>query len=390
MKFKIKKDVFEENINIARKAVNNRSPLPLLSHLLLECKENKIRITSTDLDLGIKCEFDPISIDREGETTIPAADFSSLLSKIQNDEIIIEKLDNDRLLLKTEKSRYTFNTIPSEDFPQLPPIKEIASLTLSQKTLKSMIKNVIIAVAPEEDVRNILSGVSFVLEDNKITMVSTDTRRLAIYEETINKSFENKIKFIVPQKVLKELIKILKDSNDDVNIYLSEGHIFFVLSNIIILSRLKVGNYPSYSKALPQVTNTNIELKANTLYSALQRSLIMAKDMGTQNLVIFEINGNNLFLKANSQNLGEGLEEIPITKEGANLNISFNGKYIMESLVENIDKTVKFSFISSKNAGYLTLTDNDKYIYIIMPVRKKGDEQEKEKSENKEKEIAIN
>lgn len=367
MKFSIAKDQLIAGLQAVQNVVGSRTTLPILSNVLLKAEGDKLIFTATDLDVTVSCGVDA-KVGKEGDTTIPVKRFFSIVRELQSPEIEVDTSDKSVSSVKSGASFYKINGISGEEFPPLPKFDEGSSVTLSQAKVKNLLKKTSIAISMDES-RYVLNGVFMSFQPDKLTMVATDGRRLAMCEEELGGESTVEGDIIVPTKAVQELNRLLQNSGD-VEIRFSENQVSFNLTgedqhSVLLISKLVEGNYPNYKQVIPNETKERVTLVREELLHALRRAEIMTNDKS--NSVKLSFTKNNLAITANTPEVGEGRESIAINYKGPDISIAFNPGYLMDPLkVLDMDE-VFFDLNDELSPGLLRI--NEPYLYVLMPMR---------------------
>jgi len=363
----------ETATNNCMRAVSIRSPLPILSHLMFEVKEGKMCISSTDLEMGIESYIDvqaepKAKGDEESSFTSPAKIFSDIIGQLPDGEVIIE-VERGQIKITSHRSEFSLVTLPSEEFPIFPRPEGGASFKVDIGTFKDMLRLVLFACASSEESRAILSGVMLSISENKLTMVSTDGRRLARINRTIDQLFPGTEQRVIPQHSLNEISKLLKDDDKEMEISFGEGQIFFSLPDMFLFSRVLEGEYPDYTALIRKDYNTRIIADRLTLLTGIRRAIITAQERVTPGLVKLTFEGEDLEISSNTADLGRAKEMIKVVKEGDDVSIAFNGRYIIDVLSNLEAEQVTLDIKDSHSSGIISPVGDDSYVYILMPIR---------------------
>ncbi|MDP4090359.1 MAG: DNA polymerase III subunit beta [Bacillota bacterium] len=363
MKFICQKNVLQEAISIAQKAVTGKSTMNILEGLLIKAIDNKITIIGSDTDLSIetKCEAEVLEF---GAIVVEARLFGEIVRRLPNDDIEIATLENNTLHISCQKSNFTLVHMGAEDYPTLPQINENMVFNIPQGILKNMIKGTSFAIAQDET-RPILTGVLFEVKDSKLNMVALDGYRLALRREFLETS--NTISAVIPGKTLNEISKILEDKQDITNITFTTNHILFNLGNTKVISRLLEGEFIKYGSIIPEEFNVKITGKRSEMLNCIERASLMAKE-GNTNLIRLNIEEDNLIITSNSQ-LGKVKEEMSIILQGQPLQIAFNSKYLIDMLKIMEEEEIVMEFTSSVSPCVVRNKDVNDCIYLVLPVR---------------------
>jgi DNA polymerase-3 subunit beta len=363
MKFVCTKNKLQEAISISQKAVTGKSPMPILQGIYISAKDNQLTIVGSDIDLSIETKIDA-EVEEEGTIVVDSKIFGEIIRKLPNSTIKISTIDNSSIEIICEKSKFNLIHMDAEEFPNLPKINENIIFSLSQKTLKNMIKGTIFAIAQDET-RPILTGILFEVNSEKLNLVALDGYRLALRSNEIEN--ENTINAVIPGKTFSEVAKILSEDDVNVNITFTPNHILFNLGETKIISRLLEGEFIKYNSIIPEEYNLQVTAKRTDLLNCIERASLMAKD-GNTNLIKFDIKDDTLIITSNSQ-LGRVREELNIILQGDELQIAFNSKYLIDVLKILEDDEIVLEFSSSVSPCIIKNKGNNSYTYLVLPVR---------------------
>ncbi|MBN1595425.1 DNA polymerase III subunit beta [candidate division FCPU426 bacterium] len=365
MNFSCKRSDLIHGVQTVLNAVSPRNTLPILSNILLEAESGILRLTTTDLEVSIKCIV-PADISEPGSITIPAKRLSEIVRELPDSDITITVNDNSMVTLVCEKSLFKINGLPPDDFPVLPKVKNEKGLNLSKTSVLDMIKKTIFSVSNDET-RYVLNGVLFTVEDDVIRMVSTDGHRLSMIEQHLEKNPTQKINYIVPSKALQELGKILS-AEGEINIQINDNQIIFSDEEAVLMSRLIDGQFPNYSQVIPKQSDKSVTCNTDLLLSATRRVALMASDKSSS--VKYTISNNKLVITANTPEVGEAQEEMDISYSGDNISIAFNAKYVMDVLKNISSEECYLGLTTSLNPGvFKPVSEDQQYFCIVMPMR---------------------
>lgn len=361
MKFRtIKEDLFN-NVQIVQNIINPRVSLPILSNILLEVSDGKLKLTTTDLDIGISCEY-PVESVEMGAITIPTKRFSEIVRELPNSQIDITVRKNNTVVIQTESCEFKIMGLPKDEFPKLPEFKDKEVIKIQQTLLKEMINKTSFAVSHDES-RYVLNGILFKIENGKIVLVATDGRRLALIEKGIDDSVNKNINIIIPNKTISELSRNLKDEGEML-IVLGNNQVLFDLGKIHIISRLIEGEFPDYRQVLPTEQENKIKVNREKFLLALKRSAVLTTlDYQAVKIEIFK---NKLVISKSTPDIGESREELILEYLGKELAIGFNPVYLIDVLKNLQEEVVDFEVIDSDKPGVIR---NNGYVYIVLPMR---------------------
>lgn len=312
-------------------AVSGRNPLPILGHILLQAEEGGLRLIATDLELGISCRI-PAQIEELGMLTAPSKTLAEVLANLPEKSDIALSVDRSHTVhIHSDRSDYKILGLPAEDYPRLPEIKQACTFAIPQATLKDMIRHTIFAVSVDE-ARAILTGVLLSFEGSKLTCVATDTHRLAVKSANVT-SGEGAQNAIVPARAMNELMRLLQDSETDVQVTLSDNQICFSFpgdDNLQLISRLIEGQFPNYARVIPASHDKKITIPVQPLLQAARRAAIVARENSYR--IVIRTEHDKLIMTAESRTVGNAYEEIEVISEGDDIAIAFNSKYLLDVL----------------------------------------------------------
>ena len=364
MRIKCKKSILSEGISIVSKAVSNKTTMPILQCILVEAVGGRIKLIANDLELGIETFIDGTIIE-EGKIALEAKFFSDIVRKLPDSEIDIETNSDYKTTVYCEKTKAVVPCRSGEDFSYLPVIEKEKSISISQMTLRDVIRQTIFSISDNENTR-LMTGECFEIKNNKLSVVSLDGHRISM--RNIELKGENPdIKVVVPGKTLQEVSKILSGGIDDeVSIFFSDNHILFEFEDTRIVSRLIEGEYFKISQMLS--IDHKIVVKANKrdLMAIIDRASIFIQETDKKPIVVSVKNDNNMYLRVDT-NIGSLNEELEITKEGEEIIIGFNPKFIIDALRAIDDDTVNIYMYDSKSPCIIKDAE-ESYIYIILPI----------------------
>ncbi|MFH0802856.1 MAG: DNA polymerase III subunit beta [bacterium] len=369
----VKKELEKGMLTVIR-AVSLKTPLPILGHVKMTTEgEDKLILSATDLDIGIETSI-KTTVFKPGSTTVPARIITEILTQLPDNDIVLEMDEEKQIMhLRCGKSKYDMHTLPAEDFPILPSPEEKKVINISQRELKSIVKNVAIAAASEEETRTILTGVLMTVEQEKILMVSTDGRRLAKADKKIETGVRAPFNIIIPSRAVFEISRILQDVEEPVKIIIGENQIFFLIDDLMMTSRLLEGQFPDYNQIIPKSFTHIITVNREKFITSLKRAMIMAyeKDKDLPRLIKFKIEGGMMVITSNTPELGQAYEEIELEEgsQDVSLMIAFNGRYILEGLNNLVKDKINLCISTPISPGLIKEEGEEDFTYLVMPVR---------------------
>lgn len=349
-----------------------RSTLPILEGILIQTNNNKIKITTYDLEIGIEYIVD-CKVEEEGSTVVNAIMFSEIIRKLPNTEIKITINENNLLIIECEGSLYKLSTMNSEEFPELPKINTENSIIIEQNTLKNMIRKTIYAVSLEET-RPIFTGCLFEILNNTLNVVAVDGFRMGWIKNNLQEKTSN-FKAVIPGKTLNEVNKIISDSFEKIKIGVSKNQAVFEMENCKIVTRTLDGEFLNYASVIPQKWETKIKINKNTIQSSLERLILISSatiEKEKKYPVKINIEIGKMIMSCRNQT-GDAKEEIILTTEGKELEIGINPKYFLDALKTIDDEEIYIEFGTNISPCIIKPIDEttQSYVYMILPIRMK-------------------
>lgn len=363
MKIICSKSNLLSSVNIVLKAVPAKSTMPILECLIIEVKSDSIKLISNDMELGIETIVKGL-IEEEGSIAINAKVFSEIIRRLPDNDVTIQTDDNFRVTINSEKAKFNIAGKSGEEFPFLPIIEKNSFITLSQFTLKEVIRQTVFSISDNES-NKIMTGELFEINENILKVTSLDGHRISIRKIELKESYDQ-IKVIVPGKTLIEVSRILSgEVKDSVNLYFTDRHIVFEFNDTMVLSRLIEGEYYKIDQMLSNDYETKLTINNKEFLSCIDRATLLIKESDKKPIIV-NINDANMELKINSS-IGSMNEDIDIQKEGKNLQIGFNPKFLIDALRVIDDEEVDIYLFNSKSPCFIK-DKNENYIYLILPV----------------------
>ena len=322
MKFSCTKNNFNNGINIALKAVPGKTTMPILECVVIEAKDESIKLTTNDMQLGIETKI-PASVEKEGIILVNAKMISEIVRRLPDDDVNFEVDENNNILLFCGKSKFSIPGINHEEFPMLPKINVEKKIEISQFTLKEMIRQTIFSISDNES-NKILTGELFEINGDEFKIASLDLVRVSIRKIQLKESYEH-IKVVIPGKTLNEVSKILNgELEDEVTISFSKNHVLFEFNETVVVSRLIEGNFYNIDQMLKNNYETKITINKNELYGCIDRATLLLRE-SEKKPVILHIRDKEIQMEMNTK-IGSMDEEVVADKEGKDLTIAFNPK----------------------------------------------------------------
>ncbi|MCL1879872.1 MAG: DNA polymerase III subunit beta [Actinomycetia bacterium] len=362
MKLTIEKNQLVNALTAVSKGMSSRSTMIILSGVLLIAADNKLTLRTTDLEISIQNQVDAL-VDQEGESVVPGKLLLDVVKSLPEAAINLES-DNQSLQVSCEGSTFDISTMNPLDYPGFPKVDIIKSVTLRQKDLSSMVHKVLKAVSRDES-RSILMGILTKLKDGELTMVATDSYRLATVERKIDNDSE--LEIIVPGTVFDEICR-LSTADEEISVSDSENQLMFSFGSTIFVSRKIEGNFPNYETLIPADHSVRAVINTADLLTSVRRVSIAGQNRNPIRLE-FDPAAQRVSVSSKTQDIASAIEVIDAQIEGERLEIGFNNQYITDGLsVVGKDELV-FEGQSALKAGVLKTSDDEDFLYLTMPVR---------------------
>lgn len=363
MKLICTKSNLVKGVNIVSKAVPSKTTMPILECILIDASTNIIKLTANDMELGIETVIEG-NILEKGIVAIDAKIFSEIVRKLPDNEVMIQCDDNLQTTITCEKAKFSISAKSGEDFSYLPYVEKTEVVTLSQFTLKEIIRQTIFSIA-DNDSNKLMTGELFQIYDNILKVVSLDGHRISIRKTELKTNHQPK-KVVVPGKTLLEVSKILSgEAESEVNISFTNNHIVFEFDSTVVVSRLIEGEYFRIDQMLSSDYETKVKINKKELLSCIDRATLLVKE-GDKKPIIINMLDEIMELRIKSQ-IGSMNEEIMISKEGKDLLIGFNPKFLIDAL-RVIDEEEITLYLTNPKAPCFIKDDEENYIYLILPV----------------------
>ncbi len=352
-----------KGVSIVSKAVPSRTTMPILECILIDASANEIKLTANDMELGIETVIEGEIIER-GIIALDAKFFSEIVRKLPDNEVVIESDDSFQTIITCEKAKFTIAGKSGEDFSYLPYIEKNESISISQFTLKDVVRQTIFSIA-DNDTNKLMTGELFEINENRLRVVSLDGHRISIRNIELKENY-SPLKVVVPGKTLQEISKILTgEAEDMVDIYFADNHILFEFDQTKVVSRLIEGKYFHIDQMLSSDYDTKVKVNKREFLSCIDRATLLIRE-GDKKPIILNIQDGSLQLKINSF-AGSMNEELEIDKEGKDLLIGFNPRFFIDALRAIDEEEVTLYMVNPKAPCFIK-DDAGTYVYLILPV----------------------
>jgi len=371
MEFTVGKSDLVRELSLSQGVVEKKTTIPILSNVLLEAAGDRVTLTATDLELGIRCSC-PARVKKEGAGTVPARQLLDYMRLVPEGDVNMKFLENHWASITAGRSRTRIAGMSRESFPELPQMPEtIAEVPI--KTLTSMIGRTSFAISMEES-RFTLNGALLLMRPEGLTMVATDGHRLAFVQAAQSESgtTDKPFRALIPRKAMGELVKLGDDAGEGAKAVIAgdDNHLFFQVGHRLLITRKLTGNFPDYERVLPKDHQLTARLQKGEIRSAIERVSQFADERSRAIRVQFTNGEVKVF--SSSVETGESEESVPIEYQGPDIEIGFNAQYLLDFLRAIPQDHVAFELKDQKSAGEMRPAgDNiaDQYRYVVMPMR---------------------
>ncbi|MGB0494804.1 MAG: DNA polymerase III subunit beta [Kangiellaceae bacterium] len=367
MKFSILQSKLVGPLQLISGAVEKRQTLPVLANLLIKVEKNLLSITATDLEIemSVNINLDQDSVD--GDITVPARKLVDICRSLPVDNLINIELSENKLLVKSGRSKFTLSTISAQEFPNIEGSLFSTEMQISSTNLKSTIDKTQFAMA-QQDVRYYLNGMLLELDNDNLLTVATDGHRLALSRLSLDSAVTSEIvQVIVPRKGVLEANKLLSSIDEEATVSLNSNHIRITLGQFVFTSKLVDGRFPDYQKVLPKDAERILICNKETIKEAFSRASILCNEKFRG--VRLTLSENKLTINANNPEQEEAEIELDVDYNDIEMEIGFNVSYLLDAVNTIKSEQVKFYLGDSNSSVLIEAADSSDSSYVVMPMR---------------------
>jgi DNA polymerase-3 subunit beta len=347
--------------------VERRHTLPILANVLIRKTAGGLQFTTSDLEIQIRTEAEFEGDSGQFTTTVGARKMIDILRSMPSDQTVSLESNQNKLILKGGKSRFTLQTLPAEDFPLVQESSSFGTeFSVPQKTLKHLLHQVSFAMAVH-DIRYYLNGILFVAEGKQLSLVATDGHRLAFSSAQLENDVKQRQEVILPRKTVLELQRLLSDTEGNINMQFASNQAKFSFDGMEFVSKLVEGKFPDYNRVIPKGHKNTITLGRGPLLSCLQRTAILTSEKFKG--VRLNLEPGLLRVASSNAEQEEAVDELEIDYSGDHIEIGFNVTYLMDVLGNMEQDMVRIDLADSNSSALITLPDNEQFKYVVMPMR---------------------
>ena len=373
MKVSCLQENLAKGLSIVSRAVASRSTLPVLGNVLIATDQGRLKLAATNLELAVTCWIGA-KVDEDGATTLPARILGDFVNSMPPDRIEMDlNLKTQTLHLKCARDDANIKGIDAQEFPIIPSLGDGKKISLDPDVLREMIEQVTFAAATDES-RPVLTGVAAKFEKDKVTFAAADGFRLSVRHATLSAPVDPPISVIIPAKALQEVARVSGDQEDPIEIAVTENksQVLFRLTNTEIVSQLIDGQFPDFTRIIPEARATRTTVTTFEFQNAVKAASVFAREsMNTVRLLIApanELGGGKMTITATSAESGDNIGDIDATVDGEPVEIAFNARYLTDVLNILRAPQVTLETSSGSSPGVIKVVGRDDFTHVIMPM----------------------
>ena len=358
-------------LQVAGRGVSSRTTLPILGNVLIRTENGRLRLTATNLEVGITC-WVAAKVEDDGAITVPAKLFTDFVNQLSPGPIELAlNVRTKTVHLKSGPYEANLKGLDAEEFPIMPSVPERPTTRLEQGVLRRAVREVAF-VAATDDSRPVLTGVLTTFEGETMTMAAADPYRLSIRHAPLLTPVTEKLEVIIPAKSLFEIERILSDTDDPVDLFVTpnKSQVIFHAGDVELVSRVIEGQFPNYRQVIPSSSQTTVVVQREELLKATRLASYFARDAA--NIVRFQVDPTNdspLVVSATAAEVGDNTGRVDATVEGASTTIAFNARFVSEALGSLTAPEIALELGGPLAPGVVKVVGDDSYLHVVMPLR---------------------
>ncbi|MBC2345324.1 DNA polymerase III subunit beta [Listeria welshimeri] len=379
MKFVIERDRLVQAVNEVTRAISARTTIPILTGIKIVVNDEGVTLTGSDSDISIEAfipliENDEVIVEVEsfGGIVLQSKYFGDIVRRLPEENVEIEVTTNYQTNISSGQASFTLNGLDPMEYPKLPEVTDGKNIKIPINVLKNIIRQTVFAVSAIE-VRPVLTGVNWIIKENKLSAVATDSHRLALREIPLETDIDEEYNIVIPGKSLAELNKILDDASESIEMTLANNQILFKLKDLLFYSRLLEGSYPDTSRLIPTDTKSELVINSRAFLQAIDRASLLARENRNNVIKLMTLENGQVEVSSNSPEVGNVSENVfNQSFTGEEIKISFNGKYMMDALRAFEGDDIQISFSGTMRPFVLRpkdATNPNEILQLITPVR---------------------
>lgn len=365
MKINANRDDLLKPLLMAGNVVERRQTLPILANVLISTTPGKMKITATDLEVELTSTA-TADVNEEMEFTLPARKLIDICKALPESATVSLELDGEKATLRSGRGRYTMGMLPARDYPSIEPTAASETFRMPESVFKRLIEKTSFAMA-HQDVRYYLNGLLLEIRAGRVRAVATDGHRLALCDSHFDAAISSDIQVILPRKAVVELARMLSDSDDELEIEISNSHVRLHTGSTSFTSKLIDGRFPDYERVMPAGETQEVNADRDILRHALTRTSILSNEKYRG--IRFRLDNGLLHLQAHNPEQDEAEEELEVDYSGSEISIGFNVGYLLDVLGVIDTDTVTMALVDSNSSTLVTPADSSECRYVVMPMR---------------------
>ena len=367
MKFTCQKTELVQALQIVSKAAASKPQMPVLSGIYLKAEQNQLELQATDYEIGIICHIEA-DVEEAGTIVLSSRYFQEVTRSLPGETVsFLYDAAAQITRITSASANFQLMNMPANEFPTIPQLTGTLSFKIKDNVLKDLIKKTAFACSTDE-ARPVFTGCLLEVGESAVTMVATNTHRLAFKKENLE-NLNGSIKIIIPARILSELQRIMvSEIPEEVQIICTYNQISFAFDNLYLTSRLIEGQFPDYHRVIPTDFKTRVTLDTAAFLAAVDRVSLIAR-AGEYNVIRLEFGAGQVHIFSNNPEIGQAEENVPAVIDGPDVNIAFNAKYVTDVLKTITSDQFYFSLNQTLNPAAIREMDNELFIYIVTPVR---------------------
>ena len=363
MEVVLERDAFVKGLQMVQNIVEPRQTLPILANVLIECEDDTVRLTATDLEVGARVSI-PARVASKGAITVPARKLAEIVKELPAAAVTLRVHDGTSMSLRCAGVTYKLVGLVADDFPAVVPAAPEAWVTVEARTLKDMLGQTSFAVSHDET-RHALNGVLFSFQGKEVRLVATDGHRLALSTRPVGQGVGG-VTGIVPRKAVTEIMRVL-GAGEDVQMAITENQFVLQMPNFVLTARLIEGQFPNYDAVIPRAHPGKLVISRAMLMAALRRVAVMADERNKP--VKFTLGPAALTLAASTAEAGEAEEVLEVSYSGESVTIGFNSRYVLDAMTPLEKDQIVLEFKDALSPGVIKSVEEEGYCCVIMPMR---------------------
>ena len=369
MKLVVKKEILLESLNNTARAISTKNLIPILTGIKFDLKDDGLYLYASDTDVSIR-SFIPknklTSLEETGSIVIGGKYIVEIIRKLPNTDISIEVIDGYKMIVSTDNTEFNLNGINPNEFPNLDLDETKEPIVINNGVFKDIINQTVFAISQSET-RPLLTGINFRIKNGELDVIATDSYRLARKLVAIDKVDESDINIVIPGKNLVELTKMPDNDEESLELHLFSNKVLFKYGNIVFLSRLLSGTYPTTSDIIPKNFNILLECSFNDLYNMIDRASLLTSDR-EKNTIKLSLKGNELMISSNSPEIGKVEEKINVEND-KNIEISFSSKFMLDAIKSFNKEKIVLCMNNDSSPIVIKSNEDDSLVQLVLPIK---------------------